>query len=163
MVDVDFAMKGHSLNDLRQISLALLLYSSDNDGYSPYAAKTIHAYGPLVPYTANFAVFVAPRANTKYEVNLNVCGVNLVGLKSESAVPAAYEPKAFMDATHTVGYVDGHARAEAPTAWKRTSTAATRRFLRPAGMKPLSEKYALSLIPADWRAKISAGGDAVPR
>lgn len=125
-----------TLSNVKQISLALMMYSSDYDDEIPYVQSTKGAFEVIYPYMKNKDITKSLNpAGAKFLLNMAVAGVNMTSIESPAETVLFYEDKPWPDGTRVVSFTDGHAKRLSPEEWERYKPSLNLKFQRTS--KPL--------------------------
>ena len=133
--------KERSMNNLKQLAVAMMLYASDYDEYTPYVQKTDTMWVVLPPYFKDPAVMKSPRPDSPYRFNINAGGVNLVDVKAPATTPLFWDPKPWPDGTRLVCFFDGHVESVDEGDWPKVEAALKMKLPHRNGMMPLPPDY----------------------
>ncbi len=103
------AQAASSESNLKQLGVALMMYTQDYDECYPLAKNAPSLKDQLMPYVKNEAVFVQPGSEEPYQPNPALAGKSMAQLREPARTPAVFEASAAEDGTRAVAFADGHA------------------------------------------------------
>ena len=110
-----------SLSNLKQVGLALEMYTQDYDERLPPLPNAAVAKRLLYPYLKNEALFREPRTGRAYEVNRALSGEKWARLaKNAARVAVFYETLPDPNGLRAVAFLDGRARLVSEDNWRET-------------------------------------------
>ena len=109
------------LSNMRQLGLAMMMYTQDYDNTLPPLKDNVHVQKLLFPYLKNKSLFTCPTTKTAYQVNSALTskktrkgqGIRLATILNPAQTVIFYETKPHADGQRSIGYLDGHAKREA--------------------------------------------------
>lgn len=109
-----------TLSNVKQISLAVMMYAGDFDDEMPYVQSTKGAFEVIYPYLKNKEVTKSLNpSGAKFLLNMAVAGVNMSSIELPAETVLFYEDKPWPDGTRVVSFTDGHAKKLSPEEWER--------------------------------------------
>lgn len=137
-----------SVNNLRQIGLALMQYTQDYDEKLPpmrsaqsqaqMAAppgRLVTVQQALQPYVRSTKIFSHPTTREIYRPNPALSGVNMSEIQNSARTVAFWERSPAGDGRRAVLYLDGHVRRERETEWPQI-LARSNRLVPPRNLMP---------------------------
>jgi prepilin-type processing-associated H-X9-DG protein len=112
-----------SLDHLKQLGLALRLYTQDYDNRLPPMKDPVAAKQALLPYVGRESVFAHPTTGEPYQPNPALSHKKLTSLEWPETVVAFYEAHPLAPDTRGVLFADGHARRVPEAAWPQLKRA----------------------------------------
>ena len=100
------------LSSLKQVSLALLMYSQDYDELLPPMQTAAGAQKRLMPYVKNSQSFTCPATMKAYKANPAVGGKAQAVFAEPAKVVTFYDAVPHTDGKFTAAYLDGHVLRE---------------------------------------------------
>lgn len=108
-----------TLSNVKQASVALMIYAADYDDVIPYVQSSKGAFEVLMPYAKNKEIFKSLNPNgSKVLLNMAVVGVNIASIPSPAETVLFYESKTWPDGSRAVAFCDGHAKMVAELEWE---------------------------------------------
>jgi hypothetical protein len=98
------ALQERSMNNLRQVVVALLMHAQDHDEQFP----TFKTHFDLEMLNLDEEIAVHPVTKEPYHVNLALNGKSLGMIQDPARVPALYEATPWPDGSHVIAFLDGH-------------------------------------------------------
>jgi hypothetical protein len=106
------------LTNLKQVGLAIAIYTQDYDDILPFTSKQPVMQSMLWPYSKNKFLFSCPDSKTAYKYNSALFGKKngkklgypLKKVKSPATTVSVYDPVAHSDGSWGVVFVDGHGK-----------------------------------------------------
>jgi hypothetical protein len=138
------AVRTKSMNNLKQLGMAMMMYMNDYDGVAPYAQQTKSCLYVLLPYVKSSDIFSPPRAESRYLVNTKLGGVNERDVLEPARVPLFWEEMPYDDGSRVVGFYDGHVAVIPADEWPGIQEMLGRTYKRAPGMKPLPPDYGVA-------------------
>lgn len=111
------AQKAASLNNLKQMALALRRYAHDYDGTLPPMEDPGQVKTLLEPYVKDTAVFCDPRTGQPYLVNTSLSNHKLAHISNPVEMVVFYEASPDEDNSRRVSFLDGHAERILESEW----------------------------------------------
>jgi hypothetical protein len=116
------ALKSASISNLKQIGLAMLMYSQDYKETLPPMSDAGQTKVKLMPYVKNEKIFVQPDTKDLYRPNPALSRKKLADVAAPAETVAFYEPNP-MDGTRGAVFVDGHAKRIPEAEWAKVKKA----------------------------------------
>jgi hypothetical protein len=140
--------KGQTLQNLKRLSLALIMYSTDWDDVLPYAQTTKAVFFVTEPYFLNGTITktLNPRGG-EFRFNMSIGGVSFVDFDEPMNVPLFYESQSWPDGTRGVAFCDGHCEFVSPSRWSSIEKN-LRVKMKKTAKRPLPANYG-----ADWKPR----------
>lgn len=121
--------KAQSLSNIKQVSLALIMYSADYDDVVPYVQSTKGAFEVLDPYSKNREITKSLNpSGAKILLNMAIAGANMASIEKPAETVMFYEDKPWPDGTRMVSFCDGHAKSVAEDEWLVIQTSLNLKF-----------------------------------
>ncbi|MBN9500175.1 MAG: hypothetical protein BGO01_06100 [Armatimonadetes bacterium 55-13] len=139
------AEKTASLSNLKQLSLAAIMYSTDYDDIFPYVQSTNGAFEVMQPYFKNREITKATNPGTQYRLNMAIAGVESTSVENPSAMPLFFESREWPDGTRGVAFCDGHAKFVSRDEWAQLEAWLTAKL--PKVGRPLP-----ATLGANWKS-----------
>ena len=111
-IDEDRYQELCSWNNLKQIALAMSMYTQDWDSRLPPMHTPAVFKKALFPYTRTNELFIQPGLGKPYEVNARLSGVNAIALTNPGSVIALQESRPHLDGRIARVYADFHVPLE---------------------------------------------------
>jgi prepilin-type processing-associated H-X9-DG protein len=112
------ARETSSVSNLKQIAIAVLMYTQDYDENFPPMSSAASAEKALLPYIKNKDVFVSPLTGEPYRPNPALSRKSLAALEKPAETVLYYEASPAQDKTRGVAFVDGHVRRIPEIEWE---------------------------------------------
>jgi prepilin-type processing-associated H-X9-DG protein len=106
-----------SNSNLKQIGLALLMYSQDFDEKLPPMRSAAGVKKAISPYIRNAAVFIQPGTKQPYRPNTFLSHRSVATFKTPASMMAFFEASPASDGTRGVLFLDGHVKRFPEAAW----------------------------------------------
>jgi hypothetical protein len=135
--------QARSVNNLKQLGLAMMMYANDYDDVMPYVQQTKSCFAVLVPYVRDARVSRSPQPETRYLFNVNLGGVRLQDVRNPADVPMFWEESPWPDGSRSVAFVDAHVRTVEAGEWPQIEEKLKQSFPR-AAKKPLPPDYGVA-------------------
>jgi prepilin-type processing-associated H-X9-DG protein len=113
------ALNSASVNNLKQLGLALLQFAQDNNQTLPRGTTDATLRKDLLQYTKTEQVFSHPGTGEPYHFNASLAGAKLAAIANPAATVAFYEASNAPDGTRGVAFVDGHVARLSPAEWAK--------------------------------------------
>ncbi|MCC7230544.1 MAG: hypothetical protein IT203_09115 [Fimbriimonadaceae bacterium] len=111
--------RSQTISNLKQASIAMLMYAGDYDDVIPYVQSTKAAFEVLMPYAKSKDIFKSLNTNgSKILLNMAVAGVNMGSIQNPVETVLFYESKTWPDGTRAVAFCDGHAKMVGEGEWE---------------------------------------------
>ena len=107
-----------SLSNLKQISLAAMMYCQDYDETLPPTKSADRLRTVLAPYLKNNEIWTSPVTGKRYAANPWLSGMSLASIESPADTVMLYEAVAYRDGARAVAFVDGHVKKLSASAWE---------------------------------------------
>lgn len=133
------ATKTQALSNVKQISIALIVYASDYDDVFPYVQSTGGAIKATEPYSKTVKTWWSP-SGSRFLFNSALAGVSQVTLEDPSKTVLVYTETPWPDGSREVGYADGHAKRVQANEWEKLKQDLTKKWKKTA-KKPLPLDY----------------------
>ncbi|MHB8636875.1 MAG: hypothetical protein ACYC96_10435 [Fimbriimonadaceae bacterium] len=118
--------------NIKQIAVAALMYSTDNDDLLPNAHSAGQAKAAIMPYIKNLSVFISQNPNRgQILYNVNLAGVSTDKGTRPLLTPLFYDSVAWPDGGRPVAFLDGHATYVTADAWPQVAAELRRKYKRP--------------------------------
>lgn len=109
------------LSNMKQLNLAMMMYTQDYDNTLPPLKDNAHVQKVLFPYLKNKSLYTCSTTKTAYQVNSALTSkktrkgqvIKLTTILNPAQTVIFYETKPHADGQRSVGYLDGHAKREA--------------------------------------------------
>ena len=101
------------LSNLKQMSLALTMYTQDYDERLPPMQSMAGTQKCIEPYIRNRQVFNCPATTKPYKINTALSGKLLAVIAEPSKAVTFYDALPHQDTQFSVAYLDGHVKREA--------------------------------------------------
>jgi hypothetical protein len=125
-----------TLSNIKQASIALLMYTQDYDNLYPNPPTMSRLKTVVFPYLKTQAVWTTKNpSGGEFLMNDAIKGTNMNSIPNPGQVVALYESKAWPDGLRAVGFVDGHCKNLSKEDW--TKAEQTLRLKFPKKAKPL--------------------------
>lgn len=124
------ADRSTALSNVKQVALALLIYSTDNDDRFPKADSSAKARALTHPYTKSDELWQTP-GGTRVLYNVALSGVSSTSLSDPAATLLVWEEKPASDGTRAIAFTDGHAKRVSESEWDRLWSAELGRRAHP--------------------------------
>lgn len=111
-----------SLNNLKQIGLALTMYVQDYDEVLP-PMKNAAVQKVLMPYVKNKAVFSSPQSKQPYQPNTSLSHRTLASFQNPSTMVVFYEAAPDAEGYRAVLFLDGHVERVDAAGWQKLKVA----------------------------------------
>jgi hypothetical protein len=129
--------KTRTLDNAKQLSIGMLLYTSDSDDLFPYVQDTKAAYYVTYPYIKNWTVTQTYNpAGGMLRFNMALAGVESSDIDDPSSTPMYYESSPWADGSRVVSFADGSARIVSAQEWDAIEPNLRKTFRR-AAKRPL--------------------------
>jgi len=112
------ARETSSVSNLKQMAIATLMYSQDWDEVLPPMKDAATARKALMPYCKNEAIFIDPRTNEPYHVNVAASRKKEASIDSPSEFVLFYEATPARDGKRAVAFADGHVKRILDPEWE---------------------------------------------
>ncbi len=112
------AQRAASASNLKQIGLALMMYSQDYDEVLPPMVDSASVKKILMPYMANDKLFTDPRTGELYAVNTVLSKHKLAQIVSPAEMAVFYEKNLDSDGGRNVAFADGHVKWVRASEWE---------------------------------------------
>jgi len=117
------ALRAQDLSNVKQVSLGIILYSSDYDDVYPNADSTAAAQNRVFPYTKNADIWKSKNpAGGRILFNTSLSRTSSTELANPAQTLLVWDENPWEDGGRNVGYADGHAKylsaAEWASAWQ---------------------------------------------
>ena len=112
-----------SLDNLRQIGLAMLQYTQDNDETLPPMTDAATVKKTIYPYVKSDSVFVDPLTDIAYLPNTSLSHRTLATFNSPAEMVIYYEATPAPDNTRALLFLDGHVKRVPEADWPRLKAA----------------------------------------
>jgi beta-lactamase regulating signal transducer with metallopeptidase domain len=110
-----------TLNNAKQLCLALHMYALDYDSSLPYSPKAPVYQSVTDPYLKNYSAWKSKNPNGgDLLFAANLAGALFDKIDQPQETPLVYDEKAWPDGRRVVGYLDGHAQFINAEKWKKT-------------------------------------------
>jgi hypothetical protein len=114
------ASKANALSNLKQITLGMIMYQTDNDDLTPYVQDTKSAFAVTMPYIKNTDLFKSLNpAGSRILLNMAIAGVSDAEIEAPADTILYYDPKPWPDGRRLVGFTDGHVKFVEEQEWPR--------------------------------------------
>jgi hypothetical protein len=114
---------GSSQSNLKQLALALTMYTQDYDEVLPPMKQSAAVKKVLMPYVKNEAIFAHPDTKKPYVPNAILSGKKLAHIAKPNEMVAFYEASPGSDGKRWVAYLDAHVAQVSETDWPRVKRA----------------------------------------
>ncbi len=112
------AKKASALSNAKQLSLAFIMQTTDNDDVFPYGQSTSQMTEYAMPYFKNAEITKSVNPNGgRILFNMCLAGSAMTDLEMPAETPMLYDELAWPDGLHLVAYVDGHAKFVTQAEW----------------------------------------------
>lgn len=139
--------RSKTLTNLKQVSVAMVIYTADFDDCFPYVQSTAAAQFVTYPYAKSLDIWKTYNpGKSKFLMNLSIAGVDSTTIEKPSETILFHESKPWPDTTRCVSFTDTSSRVVKPEIWSKVS-ATLKLKLKKAG-KPLPKSLGL-----DWAKK----------
>lgn len=112
------ARETSSVSNLRQIATAAMMYTQDWDEVLPPMKDAATAKKALMPYCKNEAMFIDPRTNEPYHVNVAASRKHVATVDSPAQFVLFYEATPGRDGKRAVAFLDGHVKRITEQEWE---------------------------------------------
>lgn len=128
------------LSNIKQISLGMMMYTSDYDDITPYAQSTKTVEFVTNPYVKSRDVWKTHNPNgSRFLYNMAVAGVNFSDIQRPADTVLFYESAVWPDGRRLVAYTDGHAKILTEVEWQVAKKTMALKIKKSA--KPLPAAY----------------------
>lgn len=107
-----------SLNNLKQLALALLMCANDYDEVLPQLTDAAAVKKTLLPYVKSESLFINPVTKQPYLPNPILSGKKLAHITNPRAMVLFFEDSPAPDGTRGVAFLDGHAKRVPEAEWE---------------------------------------------
>lgn len=107
-----------SISNLKQISLAAMMYCQDYDETLPPTKSAERLRSVLAPYLKNNEIWTSPVTGKVYAANPWLSGKSLASIESPAETVMLFEAAPYRDGARAVAYVDGHVKKLSASAWE---------------------------------------------
>lgn len=113
------ADKIKTMSNLKQASVALLMYTADYDKWYPNAPTDSRLQNVLFPYLKTMKVWetMNPSGGT-FTMNASIKGAKMTDIRNPAQTACLYETKTWPDGSRVVGFVDGHVKSISKDNWR---------------------------------------------
>lgn len=144
-----------ALSNMKQLGLAMIMYSTDYDDMMPYVQDTKSAFAVTYPYMKNRELTKSLNpSGGRVLMNMAVAGVSSTEIEDVAGTVMFYDEKPWPDGTRPVVYCDGHAKTLSQEGWLAAEKSLHVRIKRKA--KPLPPNYWKQIVP-DFDSGASSG------
>ena len=112
-----------SQDRLKQIGLAVMMYSQDYDEVLPPMKDVKKFQDVVMPYIKNLATFINPATSKPYVPNAILSEHKLATIPEPASFVLIYEDSPAADGTRGVVFVDGHTKRVSEAEWQRLKRA----------------------------------------
>lgn len=112
-----------SIANLKQLGLAVMMYSQDYDETLPPLTDAAAAKKAIMPYVKNDKVFVSPDTKQPFRFNAALSKHKLAAIKEPASMVLAYEAQPNKEQMRAVVFLDGHAKRVPESDWPRLKRA----------------------------------------
>lgn len=126
--------KTMALSRMKHLSLATVMYTMDNNDYTPYVSSTKDARAILKPYVDDQDSFTSPRASSYFLYNVKIGGLSTTAMESPADEISWYE-KTPAGIDPAVAFLDARAKIITPAESEKMKKTLTHTFKRDKGMK----------------------------
>ncbi len=116
---IDRASGQSSEDNLKSLTIALLMYSQDYDETMPPMTDAATAQNLLSSYTKDPALWVDPRNQQAYGINPTLAGRAISTITSHDQIAVFYETNPRPDGTRAVAFLDGHVALLQDPQWQQ--------------------------------------------
>jgi len=128
------------LSNIKQVSLGMIMYTTDYDDITPYAQSTKTVEYLTYPYVKNRDVWKTHNPNgSRFLFNMAVAGVSTTDIEDPAETVLFYESAAWPDGRRIVAYNDGHSRLLTEDEWQVAKKTMALKIKKSA--KPLPAAY----------------------
>ena len=128
------------LSNIKQVSLGMIMYTSDYDDITPYAQSTKTVEYLTGPYVKNRDVWKTHNPNgSRFLYNMAVAGVKFEDIEDPVETVMFYESAVWPDGRRAVAFVDGHASILTEDEWQVAKKTMALKIKKSA--KPLPASY----------------------
>jgi len=140
-------LKSATQSNLKQLGLAMLMYSADYDDVLPYVQSTKGAYEVLWPYMKNASITKSHNPNSpEFRLNMAIAGVSDSEIPEPARAPLFYDAAPWPDGRRCVVFLDGHSDWVDEQEWQELSSFLTAKL--PRSGKPLPATLGSKWPPA---------------
>ncbi len=107
-----------SLNNLRQIAIAIMMWTQDHDEVLPPMTTAAAMRTVLKDYDGNEKLWLQPVVDEPYQPNPTLAGTALGDIRDPTTMILAYEAKPWPNGMRCVAFVDGHVEVMTEERWK---------------------------------------------
>jgi hypothetical protein len=125
-----------SLNRLKQVSIALMMYLQDYDERFPPMKEAITGKKVLLPYIKNEIPFIQPETGEPYGVNHTLSYHTLAEIEDPANLVTFFETGPDMDGMRAVAFLDGHVKRHTEAQWPELIKVSTLPIKTPPKPKP---------------------------
>lgn|GEM_PF-4411061 len=113
-----FATEALALSNIKQLTIAALLYSEDNDDILPQASDSTAVLSKLYPYTKSKELSKSLNpAGGQIRYNIHLSGVLDTTVNDPSKTPMFWDSNAWPDGRMLIAFLDGHAQFMSQSKW----------------------------------------------
>lgn len=117
------AQEGSALSNMRQLALAMTMYSQDWDETLPPMRDAASLKKAILPYVRNEGVFLSPATGKAFQPNSHLAGRRIKQLGSPAGVVLLYSAVPEPDGTHIIARADGTVRVVRADEWENLARA----------------------------------------
>ena len=141
-----------TVENAKQLSIAMIMYAGDNDDILPYVQDTKAAYYVTHPYVKNSSVMKTHNPNGgMLRFNMGIAGVAMTSIEEPANTPMYYDSNAWPDGSRVVAFTDSTTRVISAEDWPSIEANLRRSFPR-AAKRPLAPT-----LGREWD-RVSSGG-----
>jgi prepilin-type processing-associated H-X9-DG protein len=136
-----------AVSSVKQLSLGMLMYTSDYDDITPFAQSTTAVQYVTYPYIKSLDLWSTGNPNnSRFLYNTSIGGVAMSDIPEPMNTVMFYESAPWPDGRRVVAFVDGHARVLTDAEWRSYSPTLQLKLKKSA--KPLPGNYGVKEMAA---------------